>query len=112
MRYTHLYTDEDGAARFEDVDLDVSPTEPTLSFGERFPVSSLFFATAAPGRRRAQAPEPRRNWVLCLTGSFEITASGETREFSPGDLLLAEDVDGDGHLSFTSEGYTVATVVL
>jgi hypothetical protein len=112
MRYTHLYTDEAGAARFEDVDLDVNPTEATLHFSERFPVSSVFFATADAGRRRSQAPEPRRNWVLCLTGSFEITASGETRHFSPGDLLLAEDVDGEGHSSFTSDGYTVAVVVV
>jgi hypothetical protein len=47
-----------------------------------------------------------------LSGSCEITASGETRVFRPGDVLLVEDVDGAGHSSSTSEGFTVVAVVL
>jgi quercetin dioxygenase-like cupin family protein len=50
--------------------------------------------------------------MICLSGSGEITASGETRAFRPGDVLLVEDVDGVGHSSSTSEGFTVAAVVL
>lgn len=50
--------------------------------------------------------------MICLSGSGEITATGETRVFAPGDVLLVEDVDGRGHASRTAEGFTVAVVVL
>ena len=50
--------------------------------------------------------------MICLSGSGEVTASGETRRFGPGDVLLVEDVDGVGHSSSTEGGFTVVAVVL
>ncbi len=42
------------------------------------------------------APEERS--ILILQGTIEIhTGDGQTMRYHPGDLLLAEDVDGDGH---------------
>ncbi|MGH9246528.1 MAG: hypothetical protein ACRD29_19900 [Acidimicrobiales bacterium] len=112
MRYLHLFTDDNGEARLEDVDITLNVVESTLEFSERLPVSTIFFARGAAGRDRAQAPEPRRNWVICLTGSCDITASGETRTLRPGDVMLADDIDGRGHTSFTGEGYTAAVIPL
>jgi hypothetical protein len=112
MHYLHLYEDDTGAARFEEVEVALTPREPTLEISEQRDVSSIFFARGAQGRDRAQAPEPQRNWVICLTGSFDITASGESRTLRPGDVLLAEDVEGAGHATFTGDGYTVAVIRL
>jgi hypothetical protein len=112
MRYTHLFTDDDGAARFVDVEVASASTRPLLTLTEAFPVSAMRFATANPGCQKDQAPESRRNWILCLTGSVQITASGETRTFLPGDLLLAEDVVGYGHASFSPDGFTAAVIAL
>lgn len=112
MRYTRLFTDDDGSARFTDVNVDSSPSRPLLTHTEEFPVSAMRIATAEAGCRKDQGPESRRNWVLCLTGSVQITASGETRTFLPGDLLLAEDIVGDGHSSFSPGGFTAAVVAL
>ena len=50
--------------------------------------------------------------MICTTGSGETTASGETRTFRAGDVIVVEDVDGVGHSSATSEGFTVVAVVL
>ena len=50
--------------------------------------------------------------MICVSGSGEITASGETRTFRTGDVLLVEDVDGVGHSSSTAEGFTVVAVIL
>ena len=50
--------------------------------------------------------------MICIAGSGEITASGETRTFRAGDVLLVEDVDGVGHSSSTAEGFTVVAVIL
>ena len=50
--------------------------------------------------------------LICVSGSGEITASGETRTLRTGDVLLVEDVDGVGHSSSTAEGFTVVAVIL
>jgi hypothetical protein len=57
-------------------------------------------------------PSLKETGVICLTGSFDITASGESRTLRPGDVLLAEDVEGAGHATFTGDGYTVAVIRL
>jgi quercetin dioxygenase-like cupin family protein len=44
-------------------------------------------------------PAPRRQLVILLQGEFEVvTTSGESYRFQPGDCLLADDVDGKGHI--------------
>jgi hypothetical protein len=43
---------------------------------------------------------PRRQFIVNLTGTAEITASGgETRVFGPGSIMLADDTTGKGHIS-------------
>jgi hypothetical protein len=43
---------------------------------------------------------PRRQYVIPLTGGFEIeVGDGSKRRFGPGDVLLAEDLTGQGHLT-------------
>jgi hypothetical protein len=43
---------------------------------------------------------PRRQFVVNLTGSVSLESStGETRVLGPGEVLLAEDTTGKGHIS-------------
>jgi hypothetical protein len=115
LRYTRLFTDEQGMARFDDVDVLLHPDNPspdTLSVSEPMPASAVLFGRAPAGGSHPEQPESRRQLMICLSGSGEITASGETRVFRPGDVLLVEDVEGVGHSSSTSEGFTVVAVVL
>jgi quercetin dioxygenase-like cupin family protein len=43
---------------------------------------------------------PRRQFIVMLRGRCEVeTSAGERRRFGPGDVLLAEDVDGFGHIT-------------
>jgi hypothetical protein len=43
-------------------------------------------------------PAPRRQFVVCLRGAFEImTRDGERRHFEAGDFVLVTDLDGKGH---------------
>lgn len=110
--YVRVYTEGNGAAAFEDLEVAPNSVDPTLAFSDQSPVSTIFFARGEPGRARAQAPEPRRNWVIGLMGSCDITASGESRTLRPGDVMLFEDIDGSGHTSFTRDGYSVAVIPL
>jgi hypothetical protein len=50
--------------------------------------------------------------IEIISGRVEVTASGETRTFGPGDVLLVEDTEGLGHSSRSAEGFLAAFVVL
>ena len=50
--------------------------------------------------------------VSLARSRVEVTATGETRTFGPGDVLLVEDTDGFGHSSNTPDGFVAAFVVL
>ncbi|MXZ91647.1 MAG: hypothetical protein F4W95_09400 [Chloroflexi bacterium] len=42
---------------------------------------------------------PRHQYVVFMSGGAEIeVASGEKRQFNPGDVLVAEDLTGRGHI--------------
>ena len=115
LQYTRLFSDEQGVARFEDVEVRLHPDDPrpdALSLSEPIPATAVLFGRAPAGGSHTEQPESRRQLMICLSGSGEITASGETRTFGPGDVLLVEDVEGVGHSSATVEGFTVIAVVL
>jgi hypothetical protein len=44
---------------------------------------------------------PHRRYVVVLKGRFEVEVEngGKTKSFGPGDVLLAEDLTGKGHLT-------------
>jgi hypothetical protein len=115
MHYTRLFTDEAGMSRFEDVKVRLDPADPApdqLGLSEPIPATAVLFGRAPADGSHPEQPESRRQLMICLSGSGEITATGETRRFAPGDVLLVEDVDGRGHASRTTDGFTVAVVVL
>jgi quercetin dioxygenase-like cupin family protein len=48
---------------------------------------------------------PRRQFVINLTGSVDIeVGDGTVRRLGPGDILLAEDTTGEGHISRAVDG--------
>jgi quercetin dioxygenase-like cupin family protein len=115
MHITRLYADENGAARFQDVEITFTPDDPppdATSVSEPQPASAVLFARASGGGGHGEQPEHQRQLAIGMSGTAEITASGETRTFGPGDALLIEDTEGVGHSSRTLEGFVAAVVVL
>jgi quercetin dioxygenase-like cupin family protein len=111
--YTRLFTGEDGTSRFEDVEVPLSPAPPhEVCVSQPIPASEVLFRSAPAHSSTPKQPESRRQFVILLTGSIEVTVDYETRVFGPGDVLLAEDVDGPGHAARTSEGFTIAVVAV
>ncbi|MYE22348.1 MAG: hypothetical protein F4Y01_00065 [Gammaproteobacteria bacterium] len=105
MRVVRVYTGDDGESHFQDVDIGVTSEGgigrlspliegPGVMFREVDGDYDLDFHTA-----------PRRQFVVNLRGSVDITVgSGETRRLESGDILLAEDTTGHGHKSRAVEG--------
>src|SRR3982750_1478771 len=99
VRCARLYTDAEGASRFEDLELPLTPEAARLddlSVSAPFPASAVLFGTAPAGGSHSEQPEARRQLIIGVSGEAEITASGERRVFGPGDVLLVEDVTGTG----------------
>ena|ERR1700754_2809127 len=112
---TRIFADEQGHARFEDVQISFSPTDPppgAMSVSQPYAASGVLFARVPAADSHPAQPEHRRQLVIGVSGSVEVTATGETRTFGPGDVLLVEDTTGTGHSSRTSDGFVAAFVLL
>ena len=101
MLVTRIFTDADGLSRFEELDLPLTPSALGAMSGAITTEQIFFRDTAECG------PEvydyhvaPRRQLVVHLVGRTEIeVADGVRRTFGPGDVLLADDLTGQGHIS-------------
>ena len=92
--FTRLYTGEDGQSHFEELDLDAGPVE---WFADQ-PANAITFRRGAVGEFLDYHPAPRRQWVITLSGQVEIgLGDGTLRRLGPGDVMLAEDLNGQGH---------------
>ena len=89
-----IYAGEDGESHFEDLTADqfadiannVGPGDITV--GQR-----------PAGWWQDYHTAPRHQYVVFMSGGAEIeVASGEKRQFGPGDVLVAEDLTGHGHI--------------
>jgi quercetin dioxygenase-like cupin family protein len=112
---TRLYTDHHGHSRFEDVEIDFVPDNPppnVMSVSQPWQASAVLFGRGPAGGSHPEQPEHRRQLIIGLSGTVEVTATGETRTFGAGDVLLAEDTTGIGHSSSSSEGFVAAVVLL
>jgi hypothetical protein len=106
MRYVRLYTADDGNAYFEDIDVPLKPRDAATELSDVFPVKAMVMRRNSSEYELDYHTAPRRQFIVNLTGTVEIAASGgETRQFGPGSIMLAEDTTGKGHISkaLTSE---------
>lgn len=98
MYYTRVYSGKDGRSYFEKVDLVLEDKGIIGSLSEIYPVKGLQFRSNAAGYNWDYHNAPCRQFIVLLDGEIEITvSSGETRRFGAGEVLLVEDVEGDGH---------------
>jgi hypothetical protein len=107
MKVTRIYTGDDDRSHFEDLDVPLT-TSAAGRVSSLVPAEGLFFrepegsgASDFLDYHRA----PRRQFVIHLAGRVEIeTGDGDTRQFGVGDILLADDTTGQGHISRGVEG--------
>ena len=110
MQYTRLYSDKTGNSHFAEAELTIEepdhrPPAPPLFVSHAFQ-SGFQFVRMPGGWTGEGIHPPRHQFVICLDGHIEVTASdGEKRSFGPGDCLLMEDVDGKGHRVHIRSGH-------
>jgi hypothetical protein len=102
--YTRVVSTDDGGSAFEDVELHLTEQHvadgvPALIVGALGPAQGVAFVRfAAFPSEPHPAAEPQ--WVVVLRGVIEVQVSdGNARQFGPGDLVLATDTSGRGHIT-------------
>ena len=92
--FVRLYTGKDGQSHLEDM-------EPPTGTVENSPVlgaSSVTFRRSEPGDFIDWHPAPRKQYIITLSGEVEIgLGDGTLRRFGAGDVMLADDLTGQGH---------------
>jgi hypothetical protein len=103
MKVIRIYADEAGDSHLGEIDVDMN--EVNLTAESKILASKMFGATGVQFiqvREMEVEPHtaPRRQLVVLLSGEIEIEASdGVKRTAKAGDVVLAEDVTGKGHIS-------------
>jgi uncharacterized cupin superfamily protein len=99
VRITRLYTGPDGEAHFEDHELNLENQGDRLQSALMKATHVRFRETSGDYNRNWHNP-PHRQLVIVLEGELEIqVGDGSTRRFGAGDVVLADDTTGRGHIS-------------
>jgi quercetin dioxygenase-like cupin family protein len=99
MKVTRIFTGSDQQSHFEEIELSFIDSEygkitnpihtENIIFGEREEIDEISWHNP-----------PCPQYVIMLKGSVEIqTGNGAKRIFKEGDIVLAEDVTGQGHIT-------------
>jgi hypothetical protein len=98
MRITRLYTGSDNQSHFDELEIQLESRGPLGFFNEPIGVKAFFFRKVPANYRYDWHNVVCREYVITLEGRAEIeVSSGEKRRFGKGDILLAEDISGQGH---------------
>ncbi len=101
MKVTRIYTGADEQSHFEDIEI------PLIDQGEIGKLSELEGATGIIFRETAADYDyqwhnaPRRQYIVMVSGgAVEVEiGDGTKRIFNAGDVMLAEDLTGQGHIT-------------
>jgi hypothetical protein len=100
MKVTRLYTGPDGESHFEDIDIPLKDGGPIGRLSEIIQATGIIFRETGPDYDYNWHNAPRRQFIVMLDGAVDIeVGDGTKRRFMTGDILLAEDTTGRGHIS-------------
>jgi len=106
VSFIRLYTDANGVSHFSKETLPLAPVaggqgmEGTLAVNRIGDVKGVMFAQLKAGATEDWHIAPRRQFMVCVQGIVEITASdGQKQRLTPGQFMLLEDTTGKGHIT-------------
>jgi hypothetical protein len=100
IKITRIYTGPDGKTKLEEFEVPLKPQSRGTELSETVAVSSLQFRRTNQDYNVDWHPAPRRQFVVTLAGESEIELEGGRKvRLGPGNILLAEDTTGQGHIS-------------
>jgi quercetin dioxygenase-like cupin family protein len=100
MAIIRLYTGPDGKSHFEDLTPSLAPRGDQSETGELLPNSGMIIRRFDPKRTNPWHHAPLRAAVSTLSGAVDIeVGDGTVRRLQPGDVLILQDLTGQGHIT-------------
>ena len=104
MQITRVYTGDDGQSHFEEIEVALAESR-YGSLSDLFAAEGVIFRETPVGGELDFHNAPRRQFVVTLSGLVEIECGdGSKRRLGAGGILLADDTDGQGHITRDLEG--------
>ncbi len=98
MAIFRVYAGTDGQSHFEDIEPRFERMDESSERAELIPGSGIMIRRFAPTRSNPWHHAPGRYAVFTLCGAVDIEiGDGTVRRLGPGDILIAEDLTGQGH---------------
>lgn len=98
MAIIRLFAGPDGQSHFEEVEPRFESRGDQSESAELIPGSGIVIRRFAQARSNPWHHAPGRYAVFTLTGAVDIEiGDGTVRRLGPGDILIAEDLTGQGH---------------
>jgi quercetin dioxygenase-like cupin family protein len=98
MAIIRLYADADQRSHFEEIEPRFEPRGDQSEIAELLPGSGILVRRFEVNRTNPWHHAPGRYAVFTLSGAVDIeVGDGTVRRIGPGDILIAEDLTGQGH---------------
>jgi quercetin dioxygenase-like cupin family protein len=115
MRYTRIYNDNHGGAKFADEEFTLTtrgfaPPAPPAEVSDLVSAYGFMMLRLPRGWSDAAHPAPARQFMVLVSGKVEVVAGGERRTFVAGDVVLLEDTTAPGHGTTALEETVLAVV--
>jgi len=105
VKLTRLFSGDDGESHFDVVDIPLHPGGEIGLLSSPLEVRTLILRETPGDYHYQWHNAPCRQYIVMLEGAVDIEiGSGEVRRFGPGEILLAEDTEGRGHISRAVDG--------
>lgn len=99
---TRLYTGPDGQTHAEEIEAKFDPVKGGNDVSRLMANSGAELHRSRPGRVADWHTAPRRQYVITISGHGEIELTGgKIISVGPGNIELAEDLTGKGHITRT-----------
>ena len=100
MRIHNIYVDDSGETHWRDIEVEWAEERNGSKLSKRLPATGIIFRQTSGDYDLDWHPAPRRQYIINLDAGVQLTASdGEARVIGAGEVVLVEDISGQGHLS-------------
>jgi quercetin dioxygenase-like cupin family protein len=100
MAIIRIHTGPDGQSHLEEIHPRFEPRGDQSESAELIPGSGIVIRRFEPTRSNPWHHAPGRAAVFTLSGAVDIEiGDGTVRRLGPGDILIAEDLTGQGHVT-------------
>ncbi|MBK6659277.1 MAG: cupin domain-containing protein [Proteobacteria bacterium] len=109
MKLTRFHDNEHGVSVFSDIEVALPDTRSdagwTFHLSRALGAVNVLFVELPVGLDQDWHPAPNRQFVIVLSGRLEVeVAGGARREWGAGEVFMADDTRGQGHLTRVLEG--------